>query len=57
MDGLKQIQVGVVNVGGGVQSLIGLRGDGVLFHGQVVHGAGGKDKVQITWTAIGEELK
>jgi len=22
-----------------------------------VHGAGGKDKVQITWTAIGEELK
>jgi len=56
MDGLMQIQVGVVNVGG-VQSLIGLRGDGVLFHGQVVHGAGGKDKVQITWTAIGEELK
>jgi len=56
MDGLREIQVGVVNAGG-VQTLIGLRGDGVLFHGQVVHGGGGKDKVKITWTAIDEEVK
>jgi hypothetical protein len=56
MDGLKQIEVGVVNAQG-VQTVIGLRGDGVLFHGQVVHGAGGPGKIKVAWTSMEEELR
>ncbi len=55
MDGLKQVEV-VFSTTAGISEILGLRGDGVLFRGQVsVDQESGKAKV--SWTLIAEEIR
>ena len=53
MDGLKQVEV-VTHNGSGVSEILGLRGDGALYRGQVtIDPATGK--ANIRWTRMAEE--
>jgi hypothetical protein len=54
MDGL--VQVAVVNHSTNVTVILGLRGDGALYRGQVTTDSG-SGKASVVWTPVADETK